>query len=148
MALLEELQGLYQAYREQFQQQERARKPLSGVFGLGAGPGDAPCHQQFSQELERLLEDAAARGLPSGEIRQALEFIYRDPQELRGSRENAVYWMLLAAHRLTLPLAAQLDPADAGALYEAYQRDYPRRNRLPAQKEVSAALGERGKSRT
>ena len=76
--------------------------------------------------------------LPSAQIREILAYVYRAPLEKR--RDPSIHWLLIAAHKLTLPLLDRLDPADARALGERYGADYPRRTRLPAQDQVFAAL--------
>lgn len=139
MYALEAVRALYTDYQEQFRQQELARKPGEGVFGLGMGPRDYPCHSQFAQQLEQLLGEIAAQQPPSGDLLSLLDYIYRAPLELRPA-QDAVYWMLLAAHSLTLGLISLLDAGDAKTLAANYNQAFPRRNRLPAQDKVLAAL--------
>lgn len=137
MDILEEVQRVYASYQEQFKKQEHARRPGEGIFGLGVGPRNYPCHSQFAQELEALLGTVEPAG--SGQTRQVLEYIYSAPLN-REEGEDAVYWMLLAAHRLTLGLIDLLEPADAQVLLAQYQSAYPRRKRMDAQDKVIAAL--------
>lgn len=139
MYALDAVRALYTDYQEQFRQQELARKPGEGVFGLGMGPRDYPCHSQFAQQLEQLLGEIAAQQPPSGDLLSLLDYIYRAPLELRPA-QDAVYWMLLAAHSLTLGLISLLDAGDAKTLAANYNQAFPRRNRLPAQDKVLAAL--------
>ena len=56
MEILTELDRLYADYEEQFRQMERRRRPGEGMFGLGRGPGDHPCHGQFAQDREERLQ--------------------------------------------------------------------------------------------
>lgn len=136
MELLEELQSLYTGYLLKTAQLERDRKPADGLLGMGSGPAADPCHDRFAQELEALLHRMDS--LPSSQLFQALSFIYTAPF---AHRDNpSAYWMLQAVHGLTVPLIPRLSPEDAQALRTQYQEDYPRRERLPAQKQVLAAL--------
>ncbi len=142
MSAAQEIEKLYADYLERFREQDSKRGPGQGILGMGVGPGDLPCHGQLLEELKALLSDIAGRGASSGEVRGALEVIFRDPAPLQAGA-NAAYWTLLAAQGLSLELIGLLSPEDAAALYARYNSDYPRFGRLPAQKKVLAALGER-----
>jgi hypothetical protein len=48
--------------------------------------------------------------------------------------------MLNAVHGLTLGLAERLSPQDAEKLCKLYEKEIPRRKRLPVQKKVMSAL--------
>lgn len=144
MEALEEVKRLYEAYEEQFHQQELARKPGAGMFGLGMGPKDYPCHNQFAQDLEALLQEIEGRQPDSAQTRELLEYIYTAPQA-RHKNQDAVYWMMLAVHSLTVALIQRLAPSDAQALYDICWGIYPRRGRLPAQDKVLSALKGRTK---
>ena len=135
---MEELERLYAEYLAEARRAEANRRPLDGMFGFGRKSGDDPCHERFAQELEALLKAAAEKGVASGELRGMLAYIYRAPKENR--EPLAAYWMLMAVHSLTPELAGRLCREDAQALWEEYQTAYPRRDRLPAQKKVLAAL--------
>lgn len=138
MTILEKVQRLYESYLEQARQVERKRKPLEGVLGFGPRTSDAPCHDRFATALEALLNTAANEGLESGEARAVLEHIYWAPKE---NPEPAVaYWMLTAVHGKTLELIRHLSREDGEALWAEYNGAYRRRERLPVQNQVLAAL--------
>jgi len=59
---------------------------------------------------------------------------------LKHRDNNMIYWMFTAVHTLALDLIACLDRPDAEALFLKYGRDYPRWERLPAQKKTLKAL--------
>ena len=138
MSGIESVRALYEAYIAKTEQLERDRKPGDGLFGLGNDPGDDPCHDQFAAELEALLGPIHAREPSSGEAREILAYIYRAPME--HTEPKTAYWMLKAVHGMTVELAGRLTGPDAKALREAYVKDYPRWDRLPAQKQALAAL--------
>lgn len=143
MEIFEELEGLYQDYEEQYRQSERRRKPGEGMFGLGRGPGDHPCHGQFAQDMEELLGRYEAQGPAPAEAAQVLDYIYFAPV----SREDrALYWMMLAVHALTGELVERLSPEDAGDLLQRYRKTYRKSGWLPAQEKLMAALKKRAKS--
>lgn len=130
--------ALLGAYIAETERLEREKKPGDGLMGLSPGPKDDPCHDRFAPALEHLLLDIRAQAPPSGEVRDALEAIYRAP--LDHPWPLSAHWMLKAVHGLTAPLADLLTAADARTLYDAYARDYPRWDRLPSQKQALRAL--------
>lgn len=140
--MLERIQDLYRAYDDEFRQLEENRKLGAGMFGLGGGPRDYPCHQQFSQKLEALLREAEQ--LPPEQTAKLLSCIYFAPRE-RKEGQDAVYWMLMAVHGMTEGLVSRLAPEDAAGLLARYEREYPRRTWLPAQKKLVSALKKRAK---
>lgn len=138
MTGLEKIRRLYQDYLTEVERLERERKPGEGLLGMGGGPADNPCHDRFAQDLETELRALSEAHLPPDQVRAVLEYVYHVPLEHRDSK--TAYWMLAAVHSLTLDLAGQLAPADAKSLRSQYTRDYPRWERLPAQKRVLSAL--------
>lgn len=138
MSALGETRALCEAYIARAEQLERDRKPGEGIFGMRGGPRDNPCHQQFADDFERLMQALAGQRPSSGEAREALAYAYG--LALAHTEPLTAYWMLQAIHGLTLPLIALLSPQDARALRDDYARDYPRSKRLPAQEQVCKAL--------
>ena len=78
----------------------------------------------------------------------ALELTLRDPITLFKEHPEplSVFWMLNAVHGLTADLIPLLDPDDATLLRGQYDRDFPRRERLPVQKKVYEALKKKSRS--
>lgn len=143
-AILKEIARLYEAYLEEFYRQKKGHKAFEGMFGFGTGPQDYPCHEKFIQDLDRLLKSLLSRSPASQETEEVLRYIYCEAPA-RWESEPTVYWMLLAAHSLTPDLIGCLDASGARALYDEYQKRYPRRRRLPVQDKVLKALKERSK---
>ena len=143
MEPLEELQSLYEAYYPRFHAAEQKRRPGAGFMGMGGGPQDYPCHEQFTGELENFLQTTAV-GLNPELTGQLLSYILFAPLDRQKDRDT-VYWMLMAVHGFTLPLIPALTVKTAGELYRKYQEVYPERVLLPVHYKVLAALKERGK---
>lgn len=133
-----EIRALYEAYLDEAARVERERKPGEGLFGLGKKPSDDPCHERFASALEKALQDFAALGPDSPQVREALAHVYRAPVEHK--EPLSAYWMLCAVHGFTLELIGRLDAADAAALLASYAKDFRRWERLPVQQQVYAAL--------
>ena len=54
---LSRLEALYNDYIGTVQELERNRKPGEGLFGMRSGPKDNPCHERFSEDVEKMLKD-------------------------------------------------------------------------------------------
>ena len=130
--------ALYDAYIEKVNELERTKKVTDGLLGITKGPKDDPCHDKFANDLEQLLKEFAAAEPSSGEVCALLEYMYSVPLD---NRENhMIYWMFMAVHTLALDLIHCLDREDAEKLYQKYSSDYPRWERLPAQKKTLKEL--------
>lgn len=145
-AMLEEVVRIYEAYLEEFYQQKKSRGPFDGIFGLRGGPQDYPCHEKFIQDLDRQLKSLLSQSPAPHETEEVLWYIYCEAPA-RWEREPTVYYMLLAAHSLTPDLTGCLDASGAQALYDAYQKQYPRRRRLPVQIKILDALKGRSEAK-
>lgn len=142
---MQPLTALYETYIARVEQLERDAKPGAGWFGLPGGPKNDSCHGQFAGQVRELIGDLAAQGPTSAQARQALEYIFRAPEEHKN--DQSLYWMFQAVHGMTEPLIACLDPDDARALFVSYAGQYRRWERLPAHKTALAAL-DRAQKRT
>ncbi|MCR5089506.1 MAG: hypothetical protein K6C08_08350 [Oscillospiraceae bacterium] len=132
------LTARYETYLEQALTAERNRKPGEGLFGFGKKPADDPCHDRFVADLEAMLTEFGETAPSSEETAGVLRRMYEAP---RINREpQSAYWVLLAVQKLTLPLIERLDSEDTAKLLEYYRKAYPRRERLPVQDQILAAL--------
>ena len=129
---------LYAAYLKKAETLERERKPGQGLFGFGQTPADDPCHEAFIRGLKELLDVFLSAGAAQNNLAECLAFIFHAPLEHR--QPPSVYWTLLAAHSAAVEAAAALSQEDAQRLYEQYDKEYPRRYRLPVQKQLMKAL--------
>ena len=135
---IDSLQALYDGYLKDAIQVEKNRKPGEGIFGIGKRPSDDPCHDRFTENLKKLLEDFRAGGPESGEVRDVLRYIYRAPKE--HPEPKTAYWLLIAVQSLTKELIPLLSGEDAAALAKEYTGIYKRWERLPIQKQILDAL--------
>ena len=143
MEMINEIYDLYDAYIKKVDELERNKKITAGLFGLTRGPKDDPCHDQFAEDLEAKLQAFAASDPDPAEVNSLLTFMFSVPLKYRD--KQLIYWMFAAVHILTPDLIRLLNRADAEVLYEQYSRDYPRWERLPAQKKVLKALKDKEK---
>jgi hypothetical protein len=138
MLPMNELRRIYDEYLSDATRIASMYKPTDGLLGVGRGPGSDPCHDRFTERLERAVESIAASAPPSPVVAEALRFIYETPLKYQGN--SLVYWMLLAVHSLTEKLVVLLLPEDAAGLCARYNEVYPKSERLPAQKKILALL--------
>lgn len=141
--MVERIRALYEDYAAEFQSLEQKRRAGAGMFGLTDGPRNYACHERFAENLEHLLKEAEET-VPPEQAEEILEYVYLAYQA-RKERQDAVYWMLGAVHGKTTGLISRLTPESAGRLLARYEGAYPRREQLPVQKRVAAALKKRAK---
>ena len=130
---MEELEQLYGAYLDLVAQLNRNRKLWDGAFGLGGGPADNPCHEKLVRDVEAALADLDPTRRP-----QAVEYILRQPLEHKV--DPVVYYTLMAAQGATIPYLSALPVVQAKALRGWFEQTFPRRERMPCQDKVLAAL--------
>lgn len=136
MDRLEELKALYEGYLRQTEELLEKRNPVHNFFGIDR-PGTAPCHKEFVERVETLML-RLAEDLPAEKTPEVLRYIFEAPD---ANRQNELaYWMLLAVHGKAVPLFRKLLPEDASVLLTWYEKRFPRRQRLPVQKDVVKRL--------
>ena len=139
--LLKEIRRIYDDYSSDVLRLQSESKWGDGLLGFGKRPDQDPCHERFSERLEKVIEETASKQHCSGDILEALNYIYETPQ---GYKDNAlVYWMMIAVQAFTEKLIIMLSPEDAAVLSERFKELYPKAVRLPNQKKIAAQLQER-----
>lgn len=130
---MKELEQLYGAYLDLVAQLNRNRKLWDGAFGLRGGPADNPCHEKLVRDVEAALADLDPARRPQG-----VEYILRQPLEHKD--DPVVYYTLMAAQGATIPYLSALPVDQAKALRGWFEHTFPRRERMPCQDKVLAAL--------
>ena len=143
MMIDQELETLYTGYIAAARRAEKGLRPFDGLFGLGKKLSDDPCHQTFYQELETLLARFAKASPESGAVRRALTRIYEAPEK-EEALPKSVYWGMVAAQGLTLPLIPFLSTEDAAGLLAVCRQTACFKKPFPAQKKVLIELNRQG----
>ena len=143
MMIDQELETLYNGYIAAARRAEKGLRPFDGMFGLGKKLADDPCHQTFYHEMETLLARFAEASPESGAVRRALTRIYEAPEK-EEELPKSVYWGMVAAQGLTIPLIPFLSREDATGLLEVCRRLGSFRRPFPAQKKVLTELNRQG----
>lgn len=129
-------QALTENYIEELEKADKNRRPGSGLFGFGHGPGDDPCHEIMDRQVGELAAEAAeASPEETAELVRAI---------LRA--EGSIPWReaarlaVLAAQRHTLGLIPGMKAEDRRETADWYEKTYPKRTRLPIQKQIIREL--------
>ncbi len=125
-------------YRGALERGRKNIKPLSGIFGFVAGPGDDPCHSELHRKTEALTRPAAAEDAVPEDISALVCAVLQ-------AEQNEVWpdyarLALIAAQRHTLPLVSRMNPESRAELAGWYEKRYPKRMRLPVQKRILEEL--------
>lgn len=137
MEYMDRLQALLADYRADIDRLERSRKPTDGLLGFGKKPGDDACHDKMDERVRALAGEMTADPDADG-IAPALRLLLN-----AGTDEtwpDHARWMLLAQQRHFLPLIPRLSAGERAELAALYDSLYPRRLRLPVQKQLAKAL--------
>ncbi len=142
MTELEQIRGIYENYQETLKQVIRDAKPFAGFMGIGSGPKDDPCHRKFLQDLEAAIRAFLSEGI--GEEAAAACAGYILGAQASVGEDSMCYWTMLAAHGQAEPLLPLLSKESAARLALQYDRDMPRRARMPMQEKMLKTLREMG----
>lgn len=137
MEKMQQLKDLYTGYEQNVVKLYKEAKPMDGLFGWGDDPRKDPCHMRFYEDLERWMGDFSAAAPGQEEAFAVVRFVLSAAAE---HRETPCYWFMFAAQGLTRDLIPVLSAQQCRQLREFYDEAYPRRDRMPVQKEVYSLL--------
>ena len=143
MAVPSRIAGAYAAYLEAAAEVRKNRRVTDGLLGFGNSSRDR-CQDDFAAALSAAVDEFAASAPDVVDVADALRYMFAQAHEHRDNTE--VYWMLMASHVFAMPLIKLLPAALARELREGFEAEYPRRERMPAQKNVIDALKAREKA--
>lgn len=140
---IETIKALYGQYCEEVELLLKEAKPFAGMFGLGSGPKDAPCHAGFIAKLGQETERMAQEPVSAEEAAEVVRYLLSLQDSCE--KEGLMYWTCMAAHGAALPLIPLLSTAGAADILEMYNSNVPRRMRMPLQDRVMKSLKTRAK---
>lgn len=140
--MIAELKALYTDYAEKVKAVRRAAKPFDGVFGFGNDPRNNPCHEAFFAAGGQWAETFANSQPEQEQILEAALFILEEPLQYK---EKECYWYMFASHANLKPLIPIMTGETAKMVLERFETLYPRRDRMPLQKELLKALAKAAK---
>ena len=136
----ERFQEIVEHYIEELDKAEKNRKPGSGIFGFGQGPGDFPCHTEMDNQVAELAAEIAEGEAEPDEVAETVKAVLQ-AEESRTWPE-AARWAVMASQRHVLPLIARMSAADRKEMLAWYEKAYPKRRRMPLQKQILEKLKE------
>ena len=137
MSYTDEFRGILAIYNEEVNKVQKERKFFDGVLGMGNHPGYAACHENMDRAVEELCQRAMEEN-DSEEKAKLSEAVLQ--AESRWEGPGYARLMLAAIQRHVRPLIFCLDRADRNRLAVWYEKQYPKRKRLPIQDEIAAEL--------
>lgn len=143
MAVDERILRSYEDYLSAMDEADKRMDVGKYLLGPSVGPASDPCQGRFVKEIEAAVADI--RKADAETIYDSLDYILREPLSQRHRR--VAYWMVLAAHRLAIPLVEGISPGQALELYRWFDEAYPWKDRLPAQEKMLKALHKRSKAK-
>lgn len=137
MEMVGQLKERYEKYVQDVAQVFAKAKPADGLFGWGDDPKNDPCHMAFYEDVEKWVKAFQAAQPEQAAVFEAVRFMLETPAAYRG--ENC-YWFMYAAQGLCRELIPGLSGQQCAGLRNFYDDNYPKRDRMPVQKEVYKLL--------
>lgn len=134
---LEQLRVIYEKYIQDVEEVYRNAKPVDGLFGWGDDPRKDPCHMRFYEDAERWTKQFLNAAPGEAEVFEVVRFMLEIPAQYR---EKHCFWFLYAAQGLTREMIPLLQGVHCTGLRDFYDENYPRRDRMPVQKDVYRLL--------
>ena len=135
--MVQQMQDIYGAYVRDVERVFAEAKPADGLFGWGDDPKKHPCHMQFYEAVEDWVRAFAAAEPGQEAVWEAVRFMLQTPDL---HRDSQCFWFLYAAQGLTRELIPRLSREQCAALREDYDNRYPKRDRMPVQRDIYKAL--------
>ena len=138
--MLEQLKERYKKYAADAEKVAKEASPMAGVWGWGEDPRNDACHTRFYEDIG-LWMDAFLASNPSDEVRyQVAEWILCAAAE-QGNQNT--FWFLYAVQGHCKPLIPLLSKEQRTKLRDYYDAHYPKKDRMPVQKELYKLLSKK-----
>lgn len=134
---MEQLQDIYCRYTEAAAAAKKAAGPLAGIFGMGGGAKDHPCHREFFEAVHSWVEAFLAA---DPEEEAALDAVRLILIAAAAHKNEPTYMHCLAAQGHTRELIGRLSPEHCDELRREYESLYPENARLPVNQQIYELL--------
>lgn len=135
--MVQKLKEIYGKYVEDVARVYKDAKPMDGLFGWGDDPRKDPCHMRFYEDAEKWTEEFLGAAPGNQEVFEAVRFLLETPDRYR---EKHCFWFMFAAQGLAREMIPMLGKDQCGQLLAFYEEHYPKRERMPVQKDVCKKL--------
>jgi len=138
---LTELQTIYSAYEEALGKARRKANLFSGLFGQGSldDPRGNPCNQEFYEKTGAWVAAFAATDAAEEQVLEVSRFILNGALDPKAP----TYWYCLVAQGYVQQLIPKLSAESCAALRAEYDKNYPKKKRLPIQEQLYKSLSEK-----
>ena len=134
---MEQLQEIYCRYTEAAAAAKKAAGPLAGIFGMGGGAKDHPCHREFFEAVHSWVETFLAADPEEETVLDAVRLILI---AAAAHKHEPTFMHCLAAQGHTRELIGRLSPAHCDELRQEYETLYPENTRLPVNQQIYELL--------
>ncbi len=138
--MLEQLKQRYAQYETEARRAAEEAAPFSGVWGWGIDARNDGCHTHFYDDVGRWVSEFMISNPASEELYTAAEWILCAAAE-QGNEQT--FWFLYAAQGHCKPLIPLLSREQRLELQVYYDAHYPKRDRMPVQKEIYKLLSKK-----
>ena len=138
--MLKQLKQRYASYEAEAKRVAEEAAPLAGVWGWGADPRNDGCHTRFYEDVEQWMKNFLASSVDAESRYEAAKWIICAAAE-QGTEQT--FWFLYAAQGHCKSLIPLLSGEERKVLREYYDAHYPKRDRMPVQKEIYKLLSKK-----
>ena len=135
--MLDELQGYYARYEEKLRKLYEKLSPIAAIFGSSDHPKDAPCNEEFYENVENWIKAFLAATPAQQDVEEVAAWVLMLAKE---NREKKTYWFCYALHGLAKDLIPLMSRGKALELQKQFDDAYPKREWLPIQREIYKLL--------
>ena len=133
------LKEIYTDYDRVLSQAQKKTSIFTGLFGQRSvdDPRNHPCNREFYEKTGIWVRDFAASMPDHKNAAEVCRWILEAAQK---NKNRPVYWYYLICQGYVRDLVPFLSDDDRESLAAEFNREYPKRTRLPIQEEVYQAL--------
>ena len=135
--MLSQLCAYYDEYEEKLLKLYEKASPMAGVWGMGNHPKDAPCNEEFYENIETWTREFLAGNPSQQEAEAVAEWMLRLAEV---HRQDKTFWFCFAIQVHAKGLIPLMSREKAHELKNWYDEAYPLRERLPTQRDIYKAL--------
>ena len=135
--MLDQLFAYYNTYEDKLLKLYEKASPMAGILGMGNHPKDAPCNDEFYENVENWTKEFL-EGTPSQQVAEAAaNWMLKLAHE---HRKDKTYWFSCAIQGHAKGLILLMGQGEALELQKWFDEAYPARERLPIQREIVKLL--------
>lgn len=137
MEITSKLQEHYEKYDAKALKVKKETKGFGGILGMGEDPRNHPCHVEFYEGVEQIVQEFLSAGPDSADVAAAARFILSAAD---ARREAQSYWFCYAAQGHVIPMIPHMTAADCKSIADWYDNVYTKLERMPVQRELYKKL--------